>query len=250
MADETVVTAKPWYASKVVWFNALSIAIFFLVSDEIKALVPGNFEKVYLSIVGLVNLGLRFLTTGPVVGSSKEANRVNRLIAPIVILMMTMTGFGACAMRGKPVQRVIATYGIQVNDGLRSVGETAKELHGSKVITNEQYREFLKRLDAVFVQSGRLADALAAYDLAAGPTTASQVKAALDSLAVLVPAIGTGLGGGPGVQKLVELVANVNKLLITISSGLAPSARMELENLYKLHDFNNVFEFKKTLGAN
>jgi hypothetical protein len=242
MADEMTVSAKPWYASKVVWFNALSTALFFLASDEIQRLVPNGGTEAYMSLVGLVNLGLRFLTSGPVTGNARKAIEINRLIAPMVIVVMAMTGLGACSMRGKPVQRVIATYGIQVNDGLRSVGETAKQLHGSKVITNEQYRDFLKGLDAAFVQSSRLADALAAYDLAAGPTTASQVKAALDSLAVLVPAIGTGLGGGPGVQKIVELVGNVNKLLLTISSGLAPSARLSPDKFHGLVKFNEALE--------
>jgi hypothetical protein len=245
MMAETTVTAKPWYVSKVLWFNALSVAIFFLASDEIKRLIPSGGEEAYVSLVGLVNLGLRFLTSGPLTGSSETAKVINQKIAPVILIALA-TFASACALRGKPVERQLAIIGIQVNDGLRNVGETAKQLNTSKVLTNEQYLAFLKKLDEAFAQSSRLADALAAYDAAAGPETASQVKAALDALAVLVPGVTSGLGGGPGVQKVVELVANVNKLLITISSGLKPSAQMNPGNIEHLMQWNR----ERALEAN
>jgi hypothetical protein len=69
--------AKPWYASKVLWFNALSVALFFLAADEIKRLIPVNGEQIYISLVGLVNLGLRFLTNGPLTGSQDTAKEIN-----------------------------------------------------------------------------------------------------------------------------------------------------------------------------
>jgi hypothetical protein len=234
------VVAKPWYVSKVLWFNALSVAIFFLASDEIKRLIPQGGEEAYVSLIGLINLGLRFLTSGPLTGNAETAASINRKVMPMILIGL-MTFGNACALRGKPVERQLAIVGIQVNDGLRDVGETAKQLHASKALTNEQYMAVLKRLEGAFEQSSRLATALEAYDAAAGPDTASQVKAALDALAVLVPSVASSLGGGPGVQKVVDLVANVNKLLITISAGLAPSARLSPDKLERLHLWNREF---------
>lgn len=69
--------AKAWYTSKVLWFNALSVALFFLAADEIKRLIPANGEQIYVSIVGLVNLGLRFLTSGPLTGNTDTAKEMN-----------------------------------------------------------------------------------------------------------------------------------------------------------------------------
>jgi hypothetical protein len=241
MAEDTVVTAKPWYFSKVLWFNALSVALFFLAADEIKTLIPQNGERIYLSVMGLVNLGLRFLTSGPLTGSAESASVINRKIGPMLLIAL-MAFPSACALKGKPVERQLAIIGIQVNAGLRDVGETAKQLHASKALTNDQYLALLKKLEGAFAQSSRLADALAAYDASASADTASQVKAALDALAVLVPGVTAGLGGGPGVQKVVELVANVNKLLITISSGLSPSARLSPDKLERLQLFNVALE--------
>ena len=59
---------KPWYKSKLFWFNVLS---------GVAAIVVANFNliqemvnpKYYLALIGLVNginIGLRFITTSPV----------------------------------------------------------------------------------------------------------------------------------------------------------------------------------------
>lgn len=227
--SETTVAAKPWYASKVNWVNILSAILFFMESQEITNIVPQAYMDEFASVLGVVNVMLRFFTNGPVTMSAKTANEINRKLGVFLLCLVTLFSSAACAMRGKPVERQIAVYAIQVNDGLRAVGDTAKELHGAKLLTNMQYKAVLERLRLAFMQSSKLADALAAYDKIADTTTASQVKAALDALAVLVPNIMTDVGGGSGAEKIAELVANVNKLLLTIASGVAPSARMTPE---------------------
>lgn len=237
--SETLVSAKPWYASKVTWVNILSTALFFMESTEVTNIIPAQYMEEFGAVLGLVNLGLRFFTNGPVTMSGSTAREINRKLAVFALCFVTLFT-SACAMKGKPVERQIAVYGIQVTDGLQAVGNTAKELHSAKVINNEQYKAVLTRLQEAFKQSSRLADALAAYDAAAGPTTASQVKAALDTLAVLVPSVANV--GGPGGEKIAEMISKVNQLLITISTGLSPSAKMEWNNLLKLVEFNRNVE--------
>jgi len=141
-------------------------------------------------------------------------------IAPTVVVL-SLLSLGGCALHGKSPQRQIATIGIEVLSGLDATGKTAHDLHASHVITDAQYEAFLLKLKVVYQQAGRLADALKAYDTAAGTETASQVKAALDALAVLVPNVAADIGG-PGAAKIAELVGNVNRLLITIAAALAP----------------------------
>lgn len=93
------------------------------------------------------------------------------------------------------------------------------------VITDQQYEAFLVKLKVVYQQAHRLGDALTAYNAAAGPDTASQVKAALDALSVLVPDLVAQVGG-PGGAKIAELVSQVNQLILNIAAGLSPQARL------------------------
>lgn len=139
--------------------------------------------------------------------------------AVLMLSLLTLTG---CALHGKSPQRQIATIGIEVLSGLDATGKAAHDLHESHVLTDQQYEAFLVKLKVVYQQAGRLADALKAYDTSAGTETATQVKAALDALAVLVPNVAADIGG-PAAAKIAELVGNVNKLLLTIAAAMAPT---------------------------
>jgi hypothetical protein len=209
-------TAKPWYQSKVIWFNLLSGLVLLSGTTEFTSVFPEQYKEEFALFVVVVNMILRVISTGTVVTGSAESAR-KFVGTTLIALSVFMTG---CALRGKPPERQIAVYAIQVNDGLRAVGNTAKELQLSKVITLQQYDKVLAQLEKAFEQSSRLADALAAYDLAANETTASQVKAALDALAVLVPSVVAGVAG-PGGEKIAALVAEVNKLVVTIAQNVA-----------------------------
>lgn len=70
-------TAKPWYLSKMVWFNALSVALFFMESQELINLIPAGYTDEFASLLGLVNLGLRFITSGPLTANAEKAEVLN-----------------------------------------------------------------------------------------------------------------------------------------------------------------------------
>jgi hypothetical protein len=141
--------------------------------------------------------------------------------AMLMLSLLTLTG---CAMHGKSPQRQIASIGVQVISGLDAATKTAGELHASKVITDAQYEAFLVKMKVVYQQASRLGDALQAYNTNASTDTASQVKAALDSLAVLVPQLSSQIGGTAGA-KIAELISQVNQLIINIAAAIAPQAR-------------------------
>jgi hypothetical protein len=70
-------TAKAWYLSKVFWFNALSVVLFFMESQELINLIPPGYTDEFASILGLVNLGLRFITSGPLTATTEKAEALN-----------------------------------------------------------------------------------------------------------------------------------------------------------------------------
>jgi hypothetical protein len=142
-----------------------------------------------------------------------------------------------CALRGKPPERQVAIISLQVISGVDAVAKTSQELHASKVLTDDQYKAVVTRLREVYLQTSRLADALKAYDQVASTDTASQITAALNALAVLVPNLVADVTG-PGGQKLAALVGEVNKLLIAIAQAVrpVPTARVNVE----LHQVGGV----------
>jgi hypothetical protein len=154
----------------------------------------------------------------------------------LAVALSTSVVFG-CAMRGKPPERQVAIISLQVISGVDAVAKTSEELHTSKVLTDGQYKAVVTRLREVYAQTSRLADALKAYDTVASTDAASQVTAALNALAVLVPNLVADVTG-PAGQKLAALVGEVNKLLIAIAQAVqpAPTARVNLE----LHSVGGV----------
>ena len=56
---------KPWWTSKVFWFNALSFVAAALELTEVINVVPAAYQDGVTAFVALVNLGLRFVTGAP-----------------------------------------------------------------------------------------------------------------------------------------------------------------------------------------
>ena len=54
-------TTKPWYTSKTLWVNALTLLASFLALPEL-----GMSAETLLKVQAIVNIGLRFITTGAV----------------------------------------------------------------------------------------------------------------------------------------------------------------------------------------
>ena len=150
--------------------------------------------------------------------------RLIRTTVCLVAIMAATLGAIGCALHGKSPQRQIASIGIQVISGLDATTKTAGELRASKVITDAQYETFLVKMKVVYTQASRLADALQAYNANASTDTASQVKAALDALAVLVPQLSSQIGGTAGA-KIADMISQVNQLIINIAAAIAPQAR-------------------------
>lgn len=78
MSDhQTVVTTtKPFWESKVLWVNALTMAgalLMFLSTAQAAGELPFNLDSRWvIFILGLINFALRFVTTSPVQGGSKS----------------------------------------------------------------------------------------------------------------------------------------------------------------------------------
>ena len=70
--------SKPWYRSKTVWFNILTIGGAFMdgligMMPTVQPLVPVEVYPFLLLIVGLVNMILRVVTTGPIDWTEAQA---------------------------------------------------------------------------------------------------------------------------------------------------------------------------------
>jgi hypothetical protein len=174
------------------------------------------------------------LPAGSSLETVNEAAKTNTTPLKLMVLLLAVGISGSlamgCAMRGKPPERQVAIISLQVISGVDAVAKTSQELHASKVLTDEQYKAVVVRLREVYLQTSRLADALKAYDTVASTDAASQVTAALNALAVLVPNLASDLTG-PGGQKIAALVGEVNKLLIAIAQAVRPAttARVTVE---------------------
>jgi hypothetical protein len=212
-------------------------------------------DKVILAIVGAVSAVLSLFvrqsvtsqntlekagtSQAAVVKAADDKDRSDRGLEPPIAprnLMMLLLAVGlagsmavGCALHGKPPERQVAIIALQVTSGVDAVAKTSQELHAAKVLTDDQYKVVLLRLREVYLQTSRLADALKAYDTVASTDAASQVTAALNALAVLVPNLAADLTG-PGGQKIAALVGEVNKLLIAIAQAVRPpTARVHVE---------------------
>lgn len=68
-----VVTPKPWYESKTVWVNALTMAaalLMFLTASQEAGQLPFSLDSRWvIFILGLINFALRFMTNAPVTAS-------------------------------------------------------------------------------------------------------------------------------------------------------------------------------------
>jgi hypothetical protein len=173
---------------------------------------------------------LEFLTAikAPPGASEKQVKEMAKLpsapstLGVLLVVVLSTSAVLGCAMRGKPPERQVAIIALQVTSGVDAVAKTSQELHESKVLTDAQYKAVVVRLREVYLQTSRLADALKAYDTVASTDAASQVTAALNALAVLVPNVVADVTG-PGGQKLAALVGEVNKLLIAIAQAVQPA---------------------------
>lgn len=60
----TVDESKSMFKSRTFWVNALTIAASFL--PQVQAMLPPSSQQYVIPVLGLVNIGLRWITTGPV----------------------------------------------------------------------------------------------------------------------------------------------------------------------------------------
>jgi hypothetical protein len=210
MAEQTV--AKPWYKSKLIIVNILSALA--MVWQSSRSFLPSILKSSRWDSSS--NVVLRGISSGTVTMTAETARLKNAGVA-ILIVFMSLNVVG-CAMKGggKSPERQIATYGIQVVSALDEVSMTAKEFEAQKIITTEQYKVFLVNVRKAYEGASKLATALQVYDKEASTSTASQVSAALNALSAVVPAVTAGIGG-PGTEKIVSLVSEVNKLVLNIA---------------------------------
>ena len=75
--DTVVVKAKAWWKSRTVWANILGVTIAFI--EQIMAVftdsgiqVPDGFTEFMLGALGVGNVILRFITSGPVTAGMKD----------------------------------------------------------------------------------------------------------------------------------------------------------------------------------
>lgn len=68
-----LVTPKPWYTSKTIWVNGLTIAgaaMLFLIGAQTAGELPFVLDAKWVAfILGLINFGLRFITVAPIAGT-------------------------------------------------------------------------------------------------------------------------------------------------------------------------------------
>jgi hypothetical protein len=202
-----------------IWVNLFSALIMLGQSTEFLTILPQQYTEELALALFVLNMALRGISNGSVTLTEAAARAKNVGVA----LLVAFLGFTtvACGAKNGSPERTIAVYGIQVVKGLDEVGMTAKELEARKVITTAQYRDFLLKLKVAYEGASKLASALEVYDREASDTAASQVSAALNALTAVVPSITAGLGG-PGAEKLVTLVSEVNKLILNIALALKP----------------------------
>lgn len=55
---------KSKWKSKTVWINALTTAV--AIFDYVSPIVPPAYQPALLALVGVINVGLRFVTTQPI----------------------------------------------------------------------------------------------------------------------------------------------------------------------------------------
>lgn len=75
MEETVVTTVKPWYTSKVIWLNGLTIAaalLVWLLDSQNAGTLPFVLDGRWVAfILGAVNFALRFITNQPVSGGAK-----------------------------------------------------------------------------------------------------------------------------------------------------------------------------------
>lgn len=67
------VDVKSWYSSKTVIVAIITIVLGVLAMPEVSQLIPQEYLGIILSVVGVLNLILRFLTSQPIVNPPPEA---------------------------------------------------------------------------------------------------------------------------------------------------------------------------------
>jgi hypothetical protein len=69
--------AKPWYLSKTMWTNIISAGVMVLQSTELVTIVPPTWTEEFALAIFVLNLALRWVTTGSVTASSQSARLRN-----------------------------------------------------------------------------------------------------------------------------------------------------------------------------
>jgi hypothetical protein len=69
--------AKPWYRSKTLWVNLFTAGILMLESTEFTTMIPQAWMEEITLVVIMLNIALRWVTTGAVTGSAASARAVN-----------------------------------------------------------------------------------------------------------------------------------------------------------------------------
>lgn len=123
-------------------------------------------------------------------------------------------------------ERNVALYGIQVSGYLKEAKTTADDLFAKQVLPEAPYKRVLETLRTVNEAGVKLAEALATYDAATSPTdkenAVKQVNAALATLNVLLPTILPEVTNADGRAKVVRIITDVQRLVITITQFTSP----------------------------
>lgn len=61
------VEVKSWYSSKTVIVAVVTVVLGVLMMPQVTELIPAEYAGIVLSVVGVLNLILRFLTSQPIV---------------------------------------------------------------------------------------------------------------------------------------------------------------------------------------
>lgn len=65
--------AKPWWQSKTMLVNIISAAVMILQSTELMAIVPTTWTEEFALAIFILNVALRWVTTGAVTASAESA---------------------------------------------------------------------------------------------------------------------------------------------------------------------------------
>lgn len=69
--------AKAWYFSKTMWTNIISAVVMVLQSTELVTIVPATYTEEFALAIFMLNLALRWVTTGAVTASAEGARLRN-----------------------------------------------------------------------------------------------------------------------------------------------------------------------------